>query len=104
MLQSDDCGCVIYECTISGEGLITWNGSAFECGGTENEQLLSLLGTDKSLECNDGAVKARRINYISQLIISERSLSGSNIECIHENGTHSTVVGSLSVPIITGKY
>jgi hypothetical protein len=104
VLQSNDCGCVIYECTVSGEGAITWSGSAFECASSINE--ISLLGVDLGYTvCNNGAVKARRINYhISQLIISERSLSGSNIECIHENGTHSTIIGSLSVPMLTGKY
>ncbi len=91
---------MIYECTISGEGLIAWNGSAFECRGTENEQLLSLLVTDKSLECNDGTVKAQRKNNTSKLIITNSSLSGSNIECIHENGTNSIVIGNVSLPPI----
>ena len=108
MLQSNDCGCVIYECIINGEGAITWKGSAFECIGTDNEQLLTLLGTDKSLECNDGTVKAqRKNNYTSLLIITNSSLSGSNIECVHENGTNLNVIGNQSLSNISessGRY
>ena len=98
MLQSNDCGCVIYECTISGDVAIIWSGSAFECIGTENE--LTLIGVDQdAVECNNGDVKAQRNNYTSLLIITDRSLSNSNIECIHYNGTNN-VIGNLSIPII----
>ena len=100
MLQSNDCGCVIYECTVSGEGPIIWSGSAFECIGTNNE--LVLFGVEQdTVECNKGGIKAQRNgNYTFQHIITDEALSGSNIECIHENGTKSNVIGSLSIPTI----
>ena len=84
ILQSNDCGCVIYECTISGEGTITWRGSAFDCPSAEND--IVLLGVDQgsTTSCNDGAIKAKRSDHTSQLIITNSSLSGSSIECAHE--------------------
>ncbi|MCG8620583.1 MAG: hypothetical protein MJE68_01110 [Proteobacteria bacterium] len=101
ILQSNDCGCVIYECTVSGNGAITWSGSAFECESSMNE--IILLSADQNYSaCNDGAIKARRINYTSQLIITNRSLSGSNINCIQDNGTNSIIViGNLSLSNIS---
>ena len=49
------------------------------------------------VECDNGAVKAQRNNYTSHLIITDRSLIGSNIKCIYENGTNSNVIGNLSI-------
>ena len=45
VLRSNDCGCVIYQCTISGEGAFIWKGAAFDCMGASNE--LTLLGGDQ---------------------------------------------------------
>ncbi len=54
---------------------IAWSGSVFECRGTNNE--IILFGADLGyFVCNKGAIKARRINCTSQLIITDRSLSG----------------------------
>lgn len=103
VLRSNDCGCVIYQCTISGEGAIIWRGAAFDCMGTSNK--LILLGDDQhTVECNNRTVKAqRKNNYTSLLIILNSSLSGSSIECIHDNGTNSNEIGTISdsVPNIT---
>ena len=91
---------MIYECTVSGEGVIVWSGSAFECIGSQNE--IILLSVDVRLvECNNGAVKAQRNNYTSHLIITDRSLIGSNIKCIYDNGMNSNVIGNLSIPTIS---
>ena len=95
MLQSNDCGCLIYECTINGEGVIVWNGSAFDCIGTGNE--LTLFSGDQ-VECNNGAIQTQRNNHTFQLIITDNSLSGSNIKCIYDNGINFTVIGNLSIP------
>ncbi len=93
---------MIYECTVSGEGAIIWSGSAFECTSTNNE--LVFFGADLGYSvCNNGAVKARRVNYTSQLIITDRYLSGSKIQRIHDDGTNSMVIHNVSVPIIAGK-
>ena len=101
VLQSNDCGCLIYECTVNDEGAIIWSGSAFDCIGSSN--VLTLLGVDQgAVECNSGAVKAQRNNYTSQLIIINGSLSGSNIKCTHFNST-SIVIGNLSISTISGK-
>ena len=100
MLQSNDCGCVIYECTVGDEGAITWTGSAFDCLGANNEITL-FVKDQKTSTCNDGAIKAQRNNnYTSQLIITNSSLSGSNIKCIHNDGTNLSILGNLSIPNI----
>ena len=100
VLQSNDCGCVTYQCTVSGEGAIIWRGAAFDCMSRSNE--VPLLGEDQhTVECNNGTVKAqRKNNYTSLLIILNSSLSGSSIECIHDDGTNSNVIGTMSVPTI----
>ena len=111
VLQSNNCGCVIYECTINSEGTIIWRGSAFDCPSADNE--IVLLGLDqlqgfKTRSCNDGAIKAKRNNHTSQLIITDSSLSGSSTQCIHENGTvNPNVIGEISLPTIntsSGSY
>ena len=104
VLQSNDCGCMIYECNINGEGAIVWSGSAFKCIDSMDELIL-FVADQGTAECNNGAVKARRNNCTSQLIITDRSLSDSNIECIHFNGTNN-VIGNLSIStvgILSGK-
>lgn len=98
MLQSNDCGCVIYECTVSGEGAIIWTGSAFDCISTGNE--IALLSFDQqSVVCNNG-LKAQRNNYTSLLMITDSSLSGKNTECIYYNETNPEVIGKSSIPTI----
>ena len=108
MLYSNDCGCLTYQCTVSDEGAIIWRGSSFECGQhTDNEISLLFLDRGTVAECNNGTIKAKRHNYISQLvIIDSTTLSGSNIECIHDDITNLTVIGNLSIPAIipSGKY
>ena len=99
MLYSNDCGCVIYECTVSDEGVLVWSESAFECIGSQNEIILFSIDLG-FIECNNGAVKAQRNNYTSHLIIMDRSLIGSNIKCIYENSMNSNVIGNLSIPTI----
>ena len=80
----------------------------FNCLGTDNEIVLFLVDRLRgTVECNDGAVKGQRNNYTSLFIITDGSLSGSNIECICENGTNSSVIGNLSIPTIeahSGRY
>ena len=100
---------MIFECTISGEGAIIWRGSAFDCISISNELVLLLNGYHRAVECNNGAVEAQGNNYTSLLIITDSSLSGSNTECIHYNGTNSNVIGNLTIPTIvaatsSGKY
>ena len=100
MLQSNDCGCLIYECTVSDEGVIIWTGSAFDCLATSNEIIL-FARDGGAVKCNSGTVKAQRNNYTSQLIITDSRLRGSSIKCIHDNGSNSNVIGNLSIPAIT---
>ena len=104
VLQSNNCGCVIYECTFNSEGTIVWKGSAFDCPSVDNVIILLVLDQlqgFKTQSCNDGAIKAKRNNYTSQLIITDSSLSGSSIQYIHENGTlNPSVIGEISLPTI----
>ena len=67
-----------------------------------NNELILLGDYQRAAECNSGTVKAQRENnYTSRLIILNSSLSGSSIECIHDNGTNPNVIGTMSVPTIT---
>ena len=53
ILYDNDCGCLIYECTVSGEGAIIWSGSTFECRSTAHEIILFGVDLDQDvIECN----------------------------------------------------
>ena len=66
-----------------------------------SQNYAGILGSVLPSTCNDGAVKAKRSDHTSQLIISDGTLSGSSIDCIHENGTNSSnVIDSISLPTI----
>ena len=123
MQPSNECYCpgkvVTYECTVvhvgggGGEGGSTvWRGGAFHCqDGTTME--LSLLHYRYSLpeavnqSCNDGAIVGRSVkvendtnslSYTSQLDVELTSdLLSTWIECVYDNGTEETVVGSLNI-------
>ena len=76
ILYNNDCGCLIYECTVSGEGTIIWSGSVFECRSTAHEIILFGVDQDQDvIECNNGAIKAHKTTYnTSQLIITDSSM------------------------------
>ena len=68
--------------------------------GVHNGEITLISAQQGAFKCNNGAAKAQRNDYTSQLIITDNSLSGSNIKCIHDNGTISKVIGNSSIPTI----
>ena len=102
------------QCTVVGSGNTLWKGTAFDCNTPSNEIVLrhfqfvsGVAGT-----CNNGMIVGRSLNrtvdgpnstFTSQLVIrlpllnatnSSESLDGRTIECIYDNGTHVTNVGT----------
>ena len=117
---SDGCYCpgkvVTYECTVAldgGEGGSTiWRGGAFHCqnGAAMEFSLFHYrysLPEGVSQSCNDGAIVGRSVevendtnslSYTSQLDVELTSdLLSTWIECVYDNGTEETVVGSLNI-------
>ena len=104
---SYDCACpgdnVLYECTVSGDGVTVWRGGAFDCPEANN--MISLLhGIDSTRECNNGEIVGRLTHtalenehlYTSQLMVTVGpDTNGSAIECLHDDATGNiTEVGS----------
>ena len=105
---------LILECTVNGrEGdtvTTVWEGTAFN--GCNIILLHSRFGEaegNSSKECNNGAITVQRtlrmekngsfdIIYVSQLKVAVTSkMIGESIDCSHDNGTTSILVGSLKL-------
>ena len=116
--SSGGCVCpgdvVTYECTVFGGGVAgntIWRGSGFNCPQSNNEMILrhshynSLAGVYYS--CNHGRISESivrvendsiSLNYSSQLnIMLTSDLVNTSIECVHDNGSSETVVGSTVI-------
>lgn len=101
----------LYECRVTGRGIIVWSGSAFNCRSTNNELHLLLSSSDiEETSCNSGAIvgqiiRAENNTYISWLTISvSAEMIGTNVSCLHDSGvTHGQkLVGSSILTITTG--
>ena len=102
------------ECTITGDGLTLWQGTAFQCVSTSNEIILRHSQFGESYNpigtCNDGAIVARALgvvngSYISQLNVTvSPELNNTTVECWHDNGTTLTVIKRIQIIVLaTGK-
>ena len=100
----------LYECRVTGRGIVVWNGSAFNCPSRNNELHLFLSSSDTEETCNGGAIvgqiiRAENNTYISRLTISvSAEMIGMNVSCLHDSGvTHGQkLVGSSILTITTG--
>ena len=102
-----------YECTVFGNGITIWKGTAFDCSLTNNE--LAIFHTinftsQRPLPCNNGAIVGRAVraengSYTSQIIIQvSNEFNGTTVVCAHDNGTNSTDIGSAILNITQGTY
>ena len=120
LVQLNDCTCLgytqIFECTVCGSGSTIWNGTFFDCeNGIElrHSRYTNIIdGTDPDsctslcVECNQGAVLAKRIGrfgdcYTSQLIVTvgEEMINGT-IECIYDNFIERIIIKQKSLVIM----
>ena len=116
-LTTNDCDCqknsVKFECSVVGGTATVFQGNALNCGATSDEITLlhsrfnTTSGTDGS--CNDGAIVAQSVNvesncYTSTLNVTfiSPTLIGRMIKCIKDDGTTSTLIGTISVPSEAG--
>ena len=114
VLLSGQCICpgytIIFECTVLDDrsgGTTVWQGTALDCESKNNEILLlhsyytSPRGASEG--CNNGAVVGRSVrvqgtHYVSQLYVTlTPEMISETVECSVDNGTSTTVVGSLSI-------
>ena len=121
LLVLNECTCpgqeLRLECTVtavSGNGGATvWIGSAFDCTHTNNEIVLFhyLFEDGRAVgECNDGAIVGRNIkrlglNFTSQLVVQldiNSMLEGRTVACVHDNGSHETVVDTYTIVYTRG--
>ena len=78
----------VYECRVTGSGVIVWRGSAFNCPATSNE--ITFFNIETTLTCNSGAIvgcaiRAENDTYISQLTVSvSPEMIGMSISCFHD--------------------
>ena len=92
--------------------MTVWQGSAFECPGSNEITLLNSHFTSQEGaygECNNGNIVAKSLRvegdlYTSQLSVTvSAAITGKNITCVHENvGTRAlTSLFSTTVPNLT---
>ena len=119
-VSTGSCTCpgstLTYECTVVGGsgGATVWRGTVFNCPLSDHEIVLlhgrfeSDTGTFKT--CNNGAIVGRGLrvednsSYTSQLNVTvSPDMIGESIECSHDHGGTTNVIGSSMLHTITGK-
>ena len=99
LVQLHGCTCVgytqSYQCTVSGGGDTTWQGSAFNC--TQEHNLIRLRHSKYSTnlkavgECNDGLIRASSVRVLGSLYTSMlnitvgQEMNNKSVECVHHN-------------------
>ena len=102
-------GQLSYECSVTGEpgvGTTIWRGSAIQCPQDGNQLVLRHHFFTGVRSCNDGSVIAQGIGvennscYASQLNVTvDYNLDNKTVECLHDNGTTTAVIGTSSIEI-----
>ena len=105
-------GCELrLECTVIGQGLTVWTGTAFDCESAGNEIALFHRILSERV-CNDGTtiivgrgIRQEGLNFTSQLIIEEvnSTLERRTVKCLHDDFNEETIVGSYTIQF-TCKY
>ena len=113
-MNLNECTCPgytsIYECTVFGGAATVWKGTVFDCPSTNNEVILFHGINFTSQTCNNKVITGRVIMvengaYTSQLTVRvSTEMNGSIIECAHDTGITTPVIGSLLLTITTGVY
>ena len=113
-----DCVCpgheLRLECTVVGVGTTLWTGSAFYCPNFRNEIVLhhSRFESGTYTACNriighsvNTTSDSDGVKYISQLIIQldeNGTLNGSTVECFHDDGLVTRLIGMHTINYIRG--
>jgi hypothetical protein len=102
-----------YECRVASEpgvGSTHWRGSALasQCPETGSEIVLRHRTFTQTRSCGNftgqGIGMEENGCYTSQLNITvDSSLDNKTVECIYDNGTHTTVIGTSSIEIMNGE-
>jgi hypothetical protein len=104
-----------FKCTINGEkgDSTVWQGTAFtECDNNHEITLQHNMFEGATTMCNNGVITGRSVNvttggndshhYTSQLdVIVRPGMIGKGIECLHDNGTSASLVGSTNLTVNT---
>ena len=115
----DECICpghdLTFECSILGNGVTVWQGSAFDCGSSSNQILLSHSRFEGATgHCNNRAIVASSIDvlpgtgdqcFISQLNVAVTdAMRNKTVECFHiqPNLQLSAVIGNITLIFTTG--
>ena len=110
------CTCVgdslVYECTAFGPGTTQWEGTAFssECNSiTLRHSQFSSPGARGSCDNINGRIVGRSVDVVGQcftsllnVTISDSSLDGTNILCVHVNNGVRKDIGIHTIAITTG--
>ena len=120
--QLDECICpgynLTFECSILGNGITVWQGSAFDCASTSHQILLSHSRFEGATgHCNNGAIVASSIDvlpanngtsdqcFISKLNVAVTdAMRNKTVECFHDqpNIHLSAVIGNTTLIFTTG--
>jgi hypothetical protein len=96
---------------VSGNGATIWKGTAFDCSSINNEFTIFHSTNDISempKYCSNGAIIGRAVgtkndSYTSQITIQvSDEFNGKTVDCVHDDGTNFTEIGSAILNITTG--
>ena len=99
---------LILECTAFGSGATVWTGTALDqCPGGQVFMRHSEFQSGRTWTCN-GQVIGRTVgvsnqSYTSQLAVTvSNGLNGRGIQCSHDNGIMTYMIGASTIQITTG--
>ena len=96
----------MFTCTIAGDGIIQWDGTAFDCTNFNNEILLSYNDFPEG-NCNDGQITGTSLSVENNCFTSQLSMNTSaafnnkTIRCVHNN--QNLIVGTTVLIVISGE-
>lgn len=101
---------ITYECTTVGIGTTVWQGSAFDCRSrTISLRHSQFNGTGRIIGVCGTALSAFELSSVNFSFTSQLNVSVSEIvvsdtvQCAYDNGKTSTVIGTDTITLSTGK-
>ena len=105
---------MVIECNTTGIGATVWQGTAFQCDDSNNNNNIALRhtlfrGSQKPEGiCNNGAIIARAIGvfkniYISQLSVTlNLEMNNTTVECVHDHyNLTESVVKTVNIMLVS---
>ena len=91
-----------------------WRGSAFDCDERTNQIQLrhsqfehgAAMGVCNNERINGSSLRRVDLNFTSQLVVQldiNSTLEERTVACVHNNGSHETVVGNYTIAYTRGK-